>query len=72
MDVINVSLYASKNTLTELTHAYCNCSRRRIRDSAMHSVMVLDMCVQECLGNKRLVTQFTLVWSLAGVVPHVY
>jgi len=38
----------------------------------MLSVMVLDVCVQECLGNKRLVTQFTLVWSLPGVVPHVY
>jgi len=72
MDVINGSLHSNYKTLTELTHAYCNCCRHRMRDSAMHSVMVLDVGVEECLGNKRLVTQFTLVWSLPGVVPHVY
>ena len=40
-------------------------------DSAMHSLMVLDVCVQQCLGNKCLATQFTLVWSLTCVVAHV-
>jgi len=40
-------------------------------DTVQHWTMVLDMRIQQCLGNECLATKFALVWSLPCVVAHV-